>query len=181
MSRGIYLFRNIRTKQVLTTTETSLLSRPKLIKGQVPDPTLRPKTIRPDHWTPLVVATGFDNEVSQNKVYVLASNPGHPLVPKTEKEKREYVLMRNKNKRLADLDTTEKQVAQLARTFVYMDSMKSDAIPAKNKVKLLWQDKDWIKKVEDAGLRWPEWIEHGDLDLKRGNIILNPEARPSTS
>ncbi|KAJ1647117.1 hypothetical protein J3B02_006249 [Coemansia erecta] len=181
MSRGIYLFRNIRTKQVLATTEKSLLSRPKLIKGQIPDPTLRPKAIRPDHWTPLVVATGFESEVSQNKIYLLASNPGHPLVPKTFKEKREYVLMRNKNKRLVDLDTTEKQVAQLARTFVYLDSMKSDAIPANNKVKLLWQDKEWVKKVEDAGLQWPSWIEHGELDLKRGNIILNPEVRTASS
>ncbi|KAJ1826923.1 hypothetical protein LPJ56_001937, partial [Coemansia sp. RSA 2599] len=133
MSRGIYLFRNIRTKQVLATTEKSLLARPKLIKGQIPDPTLRPKVIRPDHWTPLVVATGFESEASQNKVYVLASNPGSPLVPKTRKEKREYVLMRNKDKRLVNLDTTEKQVAQLARTLVYLDAVKSDAIPANNK------------------------------------------------
>ncbi|KAJ2582369.1 hypothetical protein EV177_010310, partial [Coemansia sp. RSA 1804] len=47
-------------------------------------------------------------------------------------------------------------------------------------IKLLWEDKLWISKIEDAGLYWPKWVAHGDLDLKRGNIIMNPEVRQTS-
>ncbi|KAJ1842590.1 hypothetical protein LPJ73_005751 [Coemansia sp. RSA 2703] len=180
MSRAIYLFRNIRTRQVVATTERSLLERPQLYAAQLSAPTYLPQpALRPDHWTPLVVATGFTTDRFLTNTFALVSQPGSPLVPPTERQKREYRLMKNKDKRIADRDTTERQVAQLARSLVYTDALRSESLPAGAKIKLLWQDRDWIKKVEDAGLRWPAWVEHGDLDLKRGNIILNPELRSS--
>ncbi|KAJ2721793.1 hypothetical protein GGI07_003727 [Coemansia sp. Benny D115] len=177
MTRALYLFRNIRTKQVLASTENSLLTKPKLVKAQIHDPTLRPTVIRPDHWTPLVVASGFETEKAQHDAFTLISQPGHPLVPKTKEEIRDYQLTKNKHKRLIDLDTTERQIAQLARTLVYMDGAKSGSIPHGSKIQLYWENKEWISKVEEAGLQWPQWVEHRDLELKRGNIIVNPELR----
>ncbi|KAJ1721551.1 hypothetical protein LPJ53_003927 [Coemansia erecta] len=178
MSKAIYLFRNIRTKQVIATTERSLLVRPQLYRSQVSSPTYLPQpALRPDHWTPLVVATGFATDQALANAFALVSQRGSPLVPQTERQKREYRMMKNKDKRIAERDTTERQVAQLARSLVYTDAIRPNNIPAGSKIRLLWQDRDWIKKVEDAGLRWPAWVEHGDLDLKRGNIILNPEVR----
>ncbi|KAI8322314.1 hypothetical protein GQ54DRAFT_328380 [Martensiomyces pterosporus] len=183
MSRAVYFFRNIRTKQVLASTEKTLLSKTRLINAQIPDVTLRPTVVRPDHWTPLVVASGFETEEAQRDAFMLMSKPGHPLVPQTDAQKKKYTLMMNKNKRLADMDTIERQVAQLARSLVYMDATKASAIPGngEGKVKLLWENNEWIRKVEDAGLTWPRWIEHGSLDLKRGNIITNKELRGSAA
>ncbi|KAJ1952190.1 hypothetical protein GGI12_006309 [Dipsacomyces acuminosporus] len=183
MSKAVYLFRNIRTKQVLASTEKTLLSKQHLIKAQVPDATLRPTVIRPDHWTPLVVAAGFETEEAQRDAFTLISKPGHLLVPQTEAQKKKYTLMMNKNKRLADMDTAERQIAQLARSLVYMDATGSSAIPrtGEGKVRLYWENSEWIKKVEDACLKWPQWVEHDSLELKRGNMIVNKELRGNAS
>ncbi|KAJ1895735.1 hypothetical protein LPJ71_006687 [Coemansia sp. S17] len=112
-------------------------------------------------------------------VFTLAAQPGHPLTPKTAQEKREYALLTLRNKRLAEMDMVERQIAQLARSFVYMDSVGSKAIPQGEspKITLFWEDSDWIQKVESAGLKWPQWVEHDKLDLKRGNMITNKELR----
>ncbi|KAJ1664421.1 hypothetical protein IW140_004082 [Coemansia sp. RSA 1813] len=184
MSLGVYLFRHIRTRQVLVSTEKSVLGRPQLLKSQI-KPNQRPTVIRPDHWTPLVAALGFKNKKAQEEAFMLSSMAGHPLVAPSAHAQREYERMRNKNKRLVDMDMVERQVAQLARTFMYMDTVKSkDGMPIVgdedgSTIKLLWEDRSWVDKVVDAGLRWPKWIVHGDLDLKRGNIIMNPEVRQS--
>ncbi|KAJ1949260.1 hypothetical protein FBU59_001219 [Linderina macrospora] len=175
MSRAIYLFRNIRTKQVLASMDKTLLSHEHLIAAQP----LRPQTIRPDHWTPLAVLSGFNSDTALHTAFSMASMPGFPLRPPNKHEQEEYRLLKNKHKRLRDLDTTERQIAQLARTLVYMDETKSHVVPkeGEGKLRLFWQDREWIGKVEEAGLRFPEWIEHGDLDLKRGNMIMNKELR----
>ncbi|KAJ2787769.1 hypothetical protein GGI15_000470 [Coemansia interrupta] len=178
MSRAIYLFRNIRTKQVVATTERSLLARPEHLRSQTQPSTYLPQpAMRPDHWTPLVVATGWATDQALSNAFALVSQRGSPLVPPTERQKREYLLMKNKDKRIADKDTTERQVAQLARSLVYVEAVRPNLVPSGEKIRLLWQDREWIAKVEEAGLKWPAWVEHGDLDLKRGNIILNPEVR----
>ncbi|KAJ1731406.1 hypothetical protein LPJ72_003956 [Coemansia sp. Benny D160-2] len=203
MSLGVYLFRHIRTRQILVTTEKSVLARPRLLKSQI-KPNQRPPRIRPDHWTPLVVALGFKDKKAQANAFMLASMAGHPLVVPTAQEKKAYVLMPNKNKRLAEMDMVERQVAQLARTLMYMDAVRPDTVvPVSSSsgssidgavsestdsssdaesaaIKLLWEDKSWISKIEDAGLHWPKWVAHGDLDLKRGNIIMNPEVRQTS-
>ncbi|KAJ2779524.1 hypothetical protein H4R18_003960 [Coemansia javaensis] len=176
MSRSIYWFRNIRTKQVLASTEPSVLARPKLVRGQI-RPNLRPAALRPDHWRPLVVATGFETEKAQVNTFTLASQPGHPLAVPTAEERARYTLLRNKHKRLVDMDMVERQVAQLARTLVYMDTVRSESIPAAGRIRLLWEDDAWIGRVRDAGLEWPQWVEHGALELKRGSIFLNDELK----
>ncbi|KAJ2848905.1 hypothetical protein IWW36_003009 [Coemansia brasiliensis] len=176
MSRAIYWFRHIRTKQVLATLERSVLARPRLLKGQIPE-SLRPSTIRPDHWTPLVVAHGFESEKTQADAFTLATQPGHPLVPLTKEQLDQYRLLPNKTKRLVDMDMEEKQIAQLARTLIYLEAVKSPVVPTENGLKLFWETMDWVQKVEDAGLKWPKWVEHGLLDTTRGNIILNSELR----
>ncbi|KAJ2105347.1 hypothetical protein GGI01_001009 [Coemansia sp. RSA 376] len=179
MSRALYFFRNIRTKQVLACPSSSVMSATSFINTQITNPALRPTVIRPDHWTPLVVASGFESEQAQADVFTLAAQPGHPLTPKTAQEKREYALLTLRNKRLAEMDMVERQIAQLARSFVYMDSVGSKAIPQGEspKITLFWEDSDWIQKVESAGLKWPQWVEHDKLDLKRGNMITNKELR----
>ncbi|KAJ2818723.1 hypothetical protein GGI24_005012 [Coemansia furcata] len=155
------------------------MSATSFINTQITNPVLRPTVIRPDHWTPLVVATGFESEQAQADVFTLAAQPGHPLTPKTAQEKREHALLTLRNKRLAEMDMVERQIAQLARSLVYMDSVGSKAIPQteSQKIKLFWEDKDWIQKVEAAGLQWPQWVEHDVLEMKRGNVIANPELR----
>ncbi|KAJ2796059.1 hypothetical protein H4R21_004862 [Coemansia helicoidea] len=176
MSRSIYWFRNIRTKQVLSSTESSVLARPNLVKTQI-RANLRPAALRPDHWQPLVVATGFETERALLNTFTLASQPGHPLVPLTAEQKKAYTLLRNSDKRLVDMDMIERQLAQLARTLVYMDAVKSDSIPAAGRLRLLWEDDAWVARIEEAGLVWPQWVDHSTLELKRGNMILNEELR----
>ncbi|ORX71338.1 hypothetical protein DL89DRAFT_123564 [Linderina pennispora] len=155
MSRAIYLFRNIRTKQVLASMDKTLLSHERLIAGQVPQQPLRPQKIRPDHWTPLAVLSGFQTDSALNTAFSLASMPGFPLRPPTAQEQHEYRLLKNKHKRLRDLDTTERQVAQLARSLIYMDHTSSHVVPKEGKLKLFWQDRQWIGKVEDAWAQVP--------------------------
>ncbi|KAI9505686.1 hypothetical protein GGI25_002405 [Coemansia spiralis] len=180
MSLGVYLFRNIRTNQILATTEKSILARPNLVKSQI-KPNQRPSTLRPDHWIPLVAATGFESKKAQDDVFMLASQNGHPLIPPAKAEQREYLLKKNKDKKIAEMDMVERQVAQLARTFIYIDKLKPQTVKQVGaQIKLFWQDRSWIKKIEDAGLYWPEWVAHDDLELKRGSIIVNPELRSST-
>ncbi|KAJ2710167.1 hypothetical protein H4R19_003882 [Coemansia spiralis] len=174
MSRSLYWFRNIRTRQVLASTESSVQARPNLVKAQI-RANLRPAALRPDHWQPLVVAVGFETEKAQVDTFTLASQPGHPLVPLTAAQKKAYTLLRNSDKRLVDMDMIERQVAQLARTLVYMDAVKSQSVPAAGRLRLLWEDDAWVGRVEEAGLVWPQWVEHGSLELKRGNMILNEE------
>ncbi|KAJ2009090.1 hypothetical protein GGI04_000734 [Coemansia thaxteri] len=186
MPRAIYLFRNIRTKQVLATTSQSVMAALPLIKTQIADPALQPKLIRPDHWTPLVVATGFSSDQAHVDTFTLVTRPGHPLKPKSLRQNREYSLLTRRNKRLADMDMVESQIAQLARSFVYMDAVRSKAVPSdptnpdSAKIRLLWENNDWIEKVQAAGLHWPQWIEHGKLELKRGNIITNKELKSNS-
>ncbi|KAJ2161409.1 hypothetical protein GGF46_001504 [Coemansia sp. RSA 552] len=180
MSRSLYWFRNVRTRQVLTSTEKSVLARPYLLKSQIPA-ALQPSSIRPDHWRPMVVATGFETEQAQLDTFTLASQSGFPLVPQTKDERRKYLLLPNIKKRLIDKDMVERQVAQLARTLVYMDAVKSAAIPVQAPLTLLWDNREWIDKVTQAGLAWPEWVRHADLDIKRGAIIMNPELRSAAA
>ncbi|KAJ2502984.1 hypothetical protein IWW47_002934 [Coemansia sp. RSA 2052] len=179
MSRALYFFRNIRTKQVLACPSSSVMSATAFINTQITNPALRPTVIRPDHWTPLVVASGFESEQAHADAFTLAAQPGHPLTPQTKEEKRQHALLTRPNKRLAEMDMVERQIAQLARAFVYMDSVGSKVVPQgeSQKIKLFWEDDDWIKRVESAGLRWPQWVEHDKLELKRGNIITNKELR----
>ncbi|KAJ2666605.1 hypothetical protein IW148_000832 [Coemansia sp. RSA 1199] len=176
MSRAIYWFRNIRTKQVFATMQRSVLANPRLIKGQIPTSQL-PSTIRPDHWTPFVVAHGFDSQRSQMDTFTLATQPGHPLKPLSKQELAEYKLLPNTEKRNREMDMQERQVAQLARTLVYLDQTKSKAVPSSNNIRLLWEDDAWVGKIEEAGLQWPKWVEHGELEVRRGNIIVNQELR----
>ncbi|KAJ1796407.1 hypothetical protein LPJ59_003770 [Coemansia sp. RSA 2399] len=178
MSLGVYLYRHIRTKQVLVSTEQSVLARPHLLKSQI-KPNQRPARIRPDHWTPLVAALGFKDKRAQENAFMLASMAGHPLVAQSAQAQRETVLKPNKEKRLADMDMVERQVAQLARTFMYMDAVKSNTGEGEEQadINLLWEDSSWVARIEEAGLQWPRWVVHGHLDLKRGNIIMNPEVR----
>ncbi|KAJ2340646.1 hypothetical protein IWW50_006668 [Coemansia erecta] len=176
MSRAIYWFRNIRTKQVFATMERSVLANPRLIKGQIPVSQL-PSKIRPDHWTPLVVAHGFESDRSHTDVFTLATQPGHPLAAQTQEQKDKYRLLPNVVKRKQDMDMIERQIAQMARTMVYLDKTESKAVSKDSPVTLFWEDDEWVGKVEEAGLQWPEWIRHGRLELKRGNIILNQELR----
>ncbi|KAJ1734657.1 hypothetical protein LPJ61_000962 [Coemansia biformis] len=180
MSRSIYWFRNIRTRQVLASTEESVLARPNLVKSQI-RVNLRPVALRPDHWRPMVVATGLETEKALLDTFTLVTQPGHPLVPLTAEQRQAYTLMRNRDKRLVDKDMIERQLAQLARTLVYMDAVKSASIPAAGRLRLLWEDDAWVRKIEDAGLQWPQWVDHGILELKRGNIILNEELRAASA
>ncbi|KAI9469248.1 hypothetical protein LPJ78_002836 [Coemansia sp. RSA 989] len=175
MSRAIYWFRHIRTKQVLATLERSVLARPRLLKGQIPE-SLRPSKIRPDHWTPLVVAHGFETEKHQTDAFTLATQPGHPLVPLTREQLDQYRLLPNAAKRLVDMDMEERQIAQLARTLIYLEAVRSPAVP-QGGLKMYWETMEWVDKVEGAGLKWPQWVQHRLLDTIRGNIILNPELR----
>ncbi|KAJ2350881.1 hypothetical protein H4S02_013715 [Coemansia sp. RSA 2611] len=179
MSRAVFFYRNIRTKQVLVCPSATVMSATSLISTQITNPVLRPKVIRPDHWTPLVVASGFDSQKAHANLFMLAAQPGHPLTPKTSEDIRQYKLLARRNKLIADMDMVESQVAQLARSLVYIDSLASKAVPQEevSKIKLFWEDSEWIKKVEAAGLYWPKWIEHDSLEMKRGNIVLNQELR----
>ncbi|KAJ2612594.1 hypothetical protein H4S08_002629 [Coemansia sp. RSA 1365] len=179
MSRAIYWYRNIRTKQVLVSTENSVLARPALVKGQI-RPNLRPAVLRPDHWKPALVADGFDTQIARDNTFTLASQPGHLLVSPTAADIKKYTLMQNTKKRLVDMDMVERQIAQLARILVYMDTMKSASIPETNSIRLFWEDKAWIGRVEAAGLKWPEWVQHCDLEVKRGSIIINKELRETS-
>ncbi|KAJ2900429.1 hypothetical protein IWW38_000482 [Coemansia aciculifera] len=188
MSRALYFFRNIRTKQVLACPSPSVMSAVSYINTQITNPALRPTVIRPDHWTPLVVVSGFESEQAHADAFTLAAQPGHPLTPPTADEKRQHALLTRPNKRLAEMDMVERQVAQLARALVYMDAVGSRAVPSsaqeekgssQQKIKLFWEDDQWIGKVQDAGLSWPKWVEHDKLELKRGNVITNKELRHS--
>ncbi|KAJ2080914.1 hypothetical protein H4R24_002714 [Coemansia sp. RSA 988] len=178
MSRAIYWYRNIRTKQVLVSTENSVLARPALVKGQIRQ-NLRPSVLRPDHWKPALVADGFDTRLARDNIFTMASQPGHPLVSPTAADIKKYTLLPNTRKRLVDMDMVEGKIAQLARILVYMDTMKSSSIPEANSLQLFWEDRTWIEKVEAAGLKWPEWVQHCDLDVKRGSMIMNQELRGS--
>ncbi|KAJ2492625.1 hypothetical protein IWW37_001236 [Coemansia sp. RSA 2050] len=156
------------------------MSATSLVNSQITNPVLRPKVIRPDHWTPLIVASGFDSQKAHANLFMLAAQPGHPLTPKTSEEIRQYKLLTRRNKQIADMDMVECQVAQLARSLVYIDSLQgAKAAPQEDvpKIKLFWEDNQWIKKVQAAGLYWPQWVEHDKLDMKRGNMILNSELR----
>ncbi|KAJ2809089.1 hypothetical protein H4R20_000393 [Coemansia guatemalensis] len=179
MSRAIYWYRNIRTKQVLVSTENSVLARPALVKGQI-RPNLRPSVLRPDHWKPALVADGFDTQRAHDNIFTMASQPGHPLVSPSAADIKKYTLLPNTRKRLVDMDMLEGKIAQLARIFVYMDAMKSASIPEKNAIRLFWEDRSWIEAVEAAGLNWPEWVQHCDLEVKRGSIIINKELRETS-
>ncbi|KAJ2557149.1 hypothetical protein EV175_001520 [Coemansia sp. RSA 1933] len=193
MSLGVYLYRHIRTRQVLVSTEKSVLARPNLLKSQIKQ-NQRPPRIRPDHWTPLVAALGFKDKREQVNAFMLASMAGHPLVPQTAQAQRELALKPTKIQRLAEMDMVERQVAQLARTLVYMDALGEnndggeEGQQQREDIVLLWEDGSWIERVENAGLRWPSWVVHDRLDLRRGSIIMNPEvheapptAPPATS
>ncbi|KAJ1680372.1 hypothetical protein EV182_000154 [Spiromyces aspiralis] len=172
---AVFLFRNIKTSQVLASVRQNLISDERRLLKQIQDATVRPPRIRPDLWTPMVVAAGFPDSTAAQTLQTILAEPGAPLRQPTPEEVEEHRLMRTPARKLKEMNMIESKIAHLCRALIYFGHKSSPIV--KDGIKLYWGHPEYQSIIDGKSLSWPEFVTHDKLSLKRGNIILNEELK----
>ncbi|KAJ1922248.1 hypothetical protein H4219_000110 [Mycoemilia scoparia] len=171
----LYLFRNIKTSQVLVSTQRNLIKDQNRILRQITDVTVRPPRIRPDLWNPMVVATGFPSSTESQTLQTVLAQTSAPLKQPTEEEIKKHMLLPISKRKIIDMDMIESKIAHLCRALIYFKHTDSPIV--KNDINLYWERPEYRDILNGSNLLWPEFVQHKQLELVRGNIICNPELK----
>ncbi|PVU93732.1 hypothetical protein BB559_003180 [Furculomyces boomerangus] len=171
---AIYLFRNLKTKQVLVSKSSNFLNNNQLLK-QFTNNAIKPLLVRPDMWSPMVVLHGFKSIDLQNNMFSLLSTPVPPpetVIQRSGISLEEYKRFPLEKKREFERNMIEPKLDQLCRAILFLNYKKIDY-----SLTLFWENYAFMNSITRETLKWPENISHKKLDLVKGNMILNPELR----
>ncbi|KAF7731958.1 hypothetical protein EC973_007063 [Apophysomyces ossiformis] len=164
-THSVYLFRNIQTHQVLVSTRQSLKNKG---LNQL-DSAIRPVRLRKDLWRPMLAITGLNTAQSAQALSdaLLQRSQSRQLEFRTEPEQ----LKRPKRLRIVDQkDLVEKSVVSLREAL-------EDIAPKHfkdMKLTALWEQQRFMEMAGEKG--WPEFIEHGQLELKNNRFVPAEES-----
>ncbi|KAI9594842.1 hypothetical protein BDF19DRAFT_98279 [Syncephalis fuscata] len=165
---GIYLYRHVITSQVLVSPQRTL--SPKHLE-QIKSSAQRPPRLRKDHWKPMVVAVGLNDEVSRGLCNALLDVP--PSVPE---DPAAYLLRPKRLRVVEERDQVSDKIASLchvlSRWQANATARGTTDTPA---IALYWERLAMKDAVEGLGMDWPTFVSHHELSLNRGRHIVNED------
>ncbi|RKP07688.1 hypothetical protein THASP1DRAFT_30504 [Thamnocephalis sphaerospora] len=164
---GIYLFRHVRTSQILVSWKRTLT--PKHLE-QIQNVTQRPPRLRKDLWKPLVAAVGLEDQTArglcQSILRVPATGPSDPEA---------FMKQPKKTRALQELDQTDDKVAALCKVLAHWQAKGKGRGREAPPVALYWDRLAYKDIPAERGLAWPDFVSHHALELRRGRLITNEE------
>lgn len=154
---NVYLFRNITNHSVLISPYYRL--QPKLLRQiRMDRPQLK---IRPDHWTPFAILTGFKDLTSSTRLTTktvhLDSTPGYGYSGKVR-----YPLPTQHEVTWKIPDDIKSATIRLCKALSSASYVKKEVEGVEDAFPLAihWERDDYKEVVEEEGLSWPDFIQH---------------------
>lgn len=178
---SLFLFRHQTTGQMVPSREDSLQVNLVLASLTLQITTVwqhlrsPPTTLRKDQWKPILAANGFPSETTADIVW--QSLMTYPSAIRSE----DFKSMAKRLRTPIIKDQTQHKISALCRILHdlpnYLDDVR--VFPTKPdgplSLNLLWETPYFKNLVEKENLAWPEFVQHGQLDLVRGRNIMNEE------